>query len=232
MLTKLFPKLFIFVLSATTLATSTAAGLKIANNFHSAPPQVAGISVESITPSPVISTPTPLPGSVSFPPASRLASNPSPKPTSRPVVTTQPASFSPAVSAASPNCPPPPANLCLVTLFGQQFDVTPLRSSHSGGDIFVCGTDMTAKYQNQHGSNLSRMQAFAYRPVNCSPGSSTEGTSPSPSASNQSAAAAPVYHKIEDENDEDDQHQIPEVEDDQEEHKTEDEEDHPDESED
>ncbi|MEK7165682.1 MAG: hypothetical protein AAB874_02645, partial [Patescibacteria group bacterium] len=43
---------------------------------------------------------------------------------------------------------------------GRQYDVTPLKSTHSGGDIFQCGTDMTAVYQKQHGTDTSRMTAY------------------------------------------------------------------------
>jgi len=49
---------------------------------------------------------------------------------------------------------------CIVTLAGNKYDVTTLRSSHSGGDVFKCGTDMTALYKSQHGTNLSRMQRY------------------------------------------------------------------------
>jgi hypothetical protein len=49
---------------------------------------------------------------------------------------------------------------CLITLFGQQYDVTSLRSTHSGGDVFACGTDMSAVYQGQHGTSLARMAPY------------------------------------------------------------------------
>lgn len=65
--------------------------------------------------------------------------------------------------AATPTAKPTSAGSntgCIITLSGQQFDVTALRSSHSGGDIFNCGTDMTAIYNNKHGNNLSRMQKY------------------------------------------------------------------------
>ena len=52
------------------------------------------------------------------------------------------------------------ANACIVTLFGVQYDVAPLRKTHSGGDIFSCNSDMTSVYQNRHGTNVSRMQAY------------------------------------------------------------------------
>lgn len=50
---------------------------------------------------------------------------------------------------------------CVITLFGQKFDVSSLQSSHSGGNVFVCGTDQTTLYQGQHGTNLSRMAPYA-----------------------------------------------------------------------
>lgn len=52
-------------------------------------------------------------------------------------------------------------NACIVTLFGKQYDVSRLRSTHSGGDIFTCGTDMTSVYQGKHGTNVNRMQSYA-----------------------------------------------------------------------
>ena len=52
------------------------------------------------------------------------------------------------------------ATACIVTISGSKYDVTPLRSTHSGGDIFQCGTDMTVMYQQQHGSNLRMIQPY------------------------------------------------------------------------
>lgn len=49
---------------------------------------------------------------------------------------------------------------CIVTIFGQQYDVSPLQTSHSGGNIFTCGTDMTAVYQPMHGTDVSRIAAY------------------------------------------------------------------------
>jgi len=49
---------------------------------------------------------------------------------------------------------------CIVTLFGQKYDVASLRRSHSGGDIFKCDTDMSSVYQGQHGNNLNQMQRY------------------------------------------------------------------------
>lgn len=52
------------------------------------------------------------------------------------------------------------SNACVITLWGKQYDITSLRSTHSGGDIFKCGTDMTTAYQGKHGTNVSRMQKY------------------------------------------------------------------------
>lgn len=49
---------------------------------------------------------------------------------------------------------------CIITLFGKQYDVTKLQLTHSGGNIFQCGTDMTNIYQKQHGTNMARMQQY------------------------------------------------------------------------
>lgn len=51
-------------------------------------------------------------------------------------------------------------NDCIITLFGKQYNVAPLRTTHSGGDVFKCGTDMTAAYQGQHGIDVTRMQPY------------------------------------------------------------------------
>lgn len=69
---------------------------------------------------------------------------------------------------------------CIVTLFGKQYDVTTLQQTHSGGNIFNCGTDMTVTYQGKHGTNMSRMQQYL---VNTTGTSGTSGTSGSTGAS-------------------------------------------------
>lgn len=51
-------------------------------------------------------------------------------------------------------------NSCIITLFAKQYDVATLRSDHPGGDVFICGTDQTAIYQEQHGTDVSRMQPY------------------------------------------------------------------------
>ncbi len=46
---------------------------------------------------------------------------------------------------------------CWVVVFSKVYDITPLTSGHSGGNVFSCGTDMTTLYQSVHGSNTARM---------------------------------------------------------------------------
>lgn len=65
---------------------------------------------------------------------------------------------SPETSA--PSLTPTLDRRCIVTLFGQKYDVTYLRNTHSGGDVFKCGTDMTEIYKDKHGTNLDRMQNY------------------------------------------------------------------------
>lgn len=67
------------------------------------------------------------------------------------------------------------SNRCIITLWSNQYDVTSLQTSHSGGNVFQCGADMTAVYQSQHGTNLSRMQQYLV--TNTGGSTSTGGSS-------------------------------------------------------
>lgn len=49
---------------------------------------------------------------------------------------------------------------CIVTVFGKQYDVTTLRSTHTGGDVFTCGTDMTAIYQGRHSTRVNLISPY------------------------------------------------------------------------
>lgn len=74
-----------------------------------------------------------------------------------------------SIATTTTTTPTQNANQCVVTLFGLKYDVAPLRNSHSGGDIFTCGTDMTAIYQSQHGTNVSRMAKYLITVTNPNP---------------------------------------------------------------
>jgi hypothetical protein len=49
---------------------------------------------------------------------------------------------------------------CIVTIDNHQYDVANLRTSHTGGDIFKCGTDMSAAFHKQHDDNLPMIQRY------------------------------------------------------------------------
>jgi hypothetical protein len=133
MLDKIFPKLLLLTFTGATIGTSTMAGLKVASDWNSGSvKENSAISID------VSATATPEPE------RENLVVK-SPTPTQEPKPTTPQLADS---------------NSCLVTLFGQQFDVAPLMNTHSGGNIFVCNTDMTATYQKEHGTDLSRMSQF------------------------------------------------------------------------
>lgn len=52
---------------------------------------------------------------------------------------------------------------CIITISGIKYDVQPLRSTHSGGDVFVCGTDMTKAFFGQHDQSLLNGTMQKYR---------------------------------------------------------------------
>ncbi|MCA9386101.1 hypothetical protein KC717_05630 [Candidatus Dojkabacteria bacterium] len=51
---------------------------------------------------------------------------------------------------------------CLVKIDSDLYDVGPLKSTHSGGDIFQCNTDMTTIFYNQHDKRLKDTQMAQY----------------------------------------------------------------------
>lgn len=62
-------------------------------------------------------------------------------------------------TAATSN--PQLTNRCIITLDGASYDVTDFRNLHSGGDIFTCGTDMSALFWSRHGRSMfNRMQQY------------------------------------------------------------------------
>ncbi len=81
-----------------------------------------------------------------------------------------------------------PADKCIITILGVQYDVTPLGTMHSGpqgttltgpAGFFQCATDMTSVFVGQHGSNVSRMSPYIYTPpVAPTPGTTTPTPGP------------------------------------------------------
>jgi len=49
---------------------------------------------------------------------------------------------------------------CIITIDGQKYDVESLRFTHTGGDIFQCGTDMSAAFHQKHGDRLQMIQRY------------------------------------------------------------------------
>ncbi|MCK9368630.1 hypothetical protein M0R04_01495 [Candidatus Dojkabacteria bacterium] len=60
----------------------------------------------------------------------------------------------------APKPAPKPVTACIVTISGSKYNVTSLQRSHSGGNVFVCGTDMTVVYIKQHGKNYSLISKY------------------------------------------------------------------------
>lgn len=56
---------------------------------------------------------------------------------------------------------PTPDTRCLITIDGKKYDISVFRNTHSGGDIFKCGQDMTSVFNQQHpDSYLSNLQIY------------------------------------------------------------------------
>ena len=55
---------------------------------------------------------------------------------------------------------PTVSTACIITVSGKRYDVTRLRSTHSGGNIFKCGTDMTNTYQQMHGTSVKLISRY------------------------------------------------------------------------
>lgn len=50
---------------------------------------------------------------------------------------------------------------CVVTIDGTKYDLTDFKNMHSGGDIFSCGTDMSAIFWSQHSQRqLNQLQRY------------------------------------------------------------------------
>lgn len=68
------------------------------------------------------------------------------------------------VQTVATTAPPPTQTTvsgCIITIDGGSYNVTSLRSSHSGGDIFNCGSDMSATFWGKHGQSIfSKMQQY------------------------------------------------------------------------
>lgn len=182
----LVSKLFLILFTGASISTSAFAGYNVVNQLQPSNPVSSHTTaaIETVS-SPDAPTPTPqseglIPNSENSQASNtKLALNSSPTP------------FPTIVPSTAKNNSPATVNpnACIITLFGGQYDVAPLRNSHPGGDIFICGTDMTASYQSQHGTNLSRMARYAI---------SSSGTTTSSSSGTSSGTSPTSYHSFSD----------------------------------
>ena len=159
------PKFLVGLAITSALATSGVTGAKIFANMNEtqSSQEIPEVRVENGTTNPTGDT-----GSENVSGIHRTTG-------STGVSSRFPGRISPTSFPIAPTLTPTPkrtvnANACIITLFGLQYDVAKLRQTHSGGDVFACNTDMSSVYQNRHGTNVSRMQAYLV-------GSGSSGTS-------------------------------------------------------
>lgn len=82
------------------------------------------------------------------------------KPVTKPAVPTQ-ATAAPAAQAEHPPTPAPKPTGCVIQIDGVRYEITSLRRTHSGGDIFQCGTDMSQVFWSRHNQQiLQRMEQY------------------------------------------------------------------------
>lgn len=114
-----------------------------------APTQISTQTAPTSNPAEVSAPATSIPSATQAPPPAVDTSAPPP-----PVDTPPP-------PAPPPPSEPPPSSRCIITISGGQYDVTEFRNIHSGGDVFQCGTDMTAAFLSRHpASFLSKMSQY------------------------------------------------------------------------
>jgi hypothetical protein len=84
-----------------------------------------------------------------------------------PTATNVPPSQAASVVVPKPTATPKPVvpqptkdTRCIIIVSGARYNVTQLRNTHSGGNIFKCGADMTAVYKGQHGSSTSLIARY------------------------------------------------------------------------
>lgn len=107
--------------------------------------------LRSLSPS-ILPSPTP---TASIIETTKSSNKPSGTPVSTPTQTPTPP------PSVTPTPTPKPISGCIVTIDGVSYNVEPLRSTHSGGDIFECGTDMSAVFWREHNNRiLQKMQKY------------------------------------------------------------------------
>lgn len=69
----------------------------------------------------------------------------------------------PPPSNPNPKPTPPPSNQCIITIDGNRYNVANFKNQHTGGDIFVCDTDMTKTFYSQHDKSLLTSTMIKYK---------------------------------------------------------------------
>lgn len=71
------------------------------------------------------------------------------------------ATSAPSNAGSSQQVVAPVQTGCIVTIDGTKYDLTDFKNMHSGGDIFSCGTDMSAIFWSQHSQRqLNQLQRY------------------------------------------------------------------------
>lgn len=169
----------IAILTGTTLTTSALGVMKVANNFDKVKLEVPEVR-EAESNVPFTLSPTPKNSGTSQQ-GTNTISHPKGTTAVKASVTGGNVVIPTSVPSSNSTLSQTSTVGCTITLFGKQYDVTNLRNTHSGGNIFNCGTDMTGTYQARHGTDLSRMQQYLI--------SSSGGTTSSSNSSSGSSNA-------------------------------------------
>jgi len=71
--------------------------------------------------------------------------------------------INPSVAIPSVTAKPvTPKPACVVMISGKKYDVSQLRNTHSGGNIFTCSTDMTNTFFSQHNQSMLNSTMLKY----------------------------------------------------------------------
>lgn len=189
LLKKNLPKILALIVTLLTISASTAGAVKLTQSFVAGDdeemPKVLAANdsqnengeTEMQTESSQFSGESNAGGNVATPKAFPTSS---PEPTKKPLGNLTGSNLSPITSTPGVNTASTNSSACIITLFGSQYDVTSLRSSHPGGDVFVCGADNSAAYQGAHGTKVSRMQAYLVNSQGTTTGNTSGSTSGTP----------------------------------------------------
>lgn len=155
MFQKIGSNLLLFLFIGSSVATSGIAGYKIIKKLPTVTASET-ISAETDTEMSITPTATKVPQQSQRNPQATITPTGSTQQTG----TVQVGTSTSVRSSSTVNAAVQPAQGCIITLSGNQYNVDSLRNSHPGGNIFVCGTDMTARYTKQHGTNTAQMARY------------------------------------------------------------------------